>query len=89
MRWVGASEAQPADEFERHLGEALEDTVDQRERLPGFRQSACLWVVPFLWTMATKCAGIAVEVVGGAQDFFSCSLVLVSSNPCSISPRVL
>ena len=41
-------DAQPADEFERRLGEALQDAVDQRERLPGFLQLAFLLVQPFL-----------------------------------------
>jgi hypothetical protein len=48
--------AQPADEFERRLGEALQDSVDQRECLPGFLQIACLLVQPFL--AALDCGGV-------------------------------
>ena len=40
--------AQPADEFERRLGEALEQAVDQREGLPGFLQFRFLLFQSFL-----------------------------------------
>ena len=43
--------AEPADEFERGLGEALEDFVDQGQGLPGFSQFHFLLRQTFLFPL--------------------------------------
>ena len=105
-------DAQPADELERRLREALEQRVNQRQRPPGFLEFRFLPLQPFL--AALEFGGVfhalllvpvlqeqqqvmhdghkvrlPLLVVVVAQDFFSASLVFVSSNTFSISHRVL